>query len=108
MDFSHFREHKFKHDFQDTLNSICRCGDDIETFNHYQLHCPNYIDKKRTLLGNLQNIGENIHDKNDFKISKLLLLGVFSNNDQSNRIILNATIQYILATKGFGVFLNNS
>ena len=28
---SHLREHKFKHSFQDTLNSICSCGFDIES-----------------------------------------------------------------------------
>ena len=26
----HLREHKFKHSFQDTLNPICNCGEDIE------------------------------------------------------------------------------
>ena len=28
---SHLREHKFKHNFQDYLNPICRCGLDIES-----------------------------------------------------------------------------
>ena len=28
---SHLREHKFKHNFQDCLNPICRCGLDIES-----------------------------------------------------------------------------
>ena len=31
LGLSHFREHKFKHSFQDTLNPICSCGNDIET-----------------------------------------------------------------------------
>ena len=31
LGLSHFREHKFKHGFQDTLNPICSCGNDIET-----------------------------------------------------------------------------
>ena len=65
LGLSHLREHKFRHNFQDTLNPICSCGDDIETTIHYLLHCPNYLDERRTLLGNLHSIGENIHDKND-------------------------------------------
>ena len=44
-------------------------------------------------------IGDNIHHKNDSQISELLLFGVSLNNDASNICILNATIQYILATK---------
>ena len=82
LGLSHLREHKFRHNFQDTLNPVCSCGDDIETTVHYLLHYPNYFDERRTLLDNFQSIGENI-----------------SNNDASNTCILNATIQYILATK---------
>ena len=28
---SHLREHKFKHSFQDTVNPLCNCGQDIES-----------------------------------------------------------------------------
>ena len=46
LGLSHLREHKFRHNFQDTLNPICSCGDDIETTIHYLLHCPNYLDER--------------------------------------------------------------
>ena len=105
LSLSHLCEHKFQHSFQDTLNPIGSCGDDIETVIHYLLHCPNYLDERRTFLDNLASIGGNIHDKNEFQISELLLFGVSSNSDASNTCILNATIQYILATKRFDVFL---
>ena len=59
-------------------------------------------------MDNLQSIGENIHDKKDSQISELLLFDVPSNNDASDTCILNATIQYILATKRFDVPLTNS
>ena len=39
LGLSHFREHKFKHNFQETLNPIFNCGEDIETSSHYLLHC---------------------------------------------------------------------
>ena len=65
----------------------------------------------RILLDNLQSIEENIHDKNDSQILELLPFSVSSNNDASNTYILNATFQYILATKikiRFDVPLTNS
>ena len=34
---SHRREHKFKHGFLDSLNSICSCGQDIENSIHFLL-----------------------------------------------------------------------
>ena len=113
LGLSYLHEHllhlsHFRHNFQDTLNPICICGDDIKTTIHYLLHCPNYLDERRTLLDNLQSIEENIHDKNDSQISELLLFGVSSNNDASNTCIFNATIQFILATKRFDVPLTYS
>ena len=66
LGFSHLREHKFRHNFQDTLNPICSCGENIETTTHYLLHCPNYLNERTTLWNNLQNIDENILDRNYF------------------------------------------
>ena len=108
LDLSHLRKHKFRLNFQDTLNPIWSCGDDIETTIHYLLHCSNYSDEGRTFLEGLQSIGEKIHDKSDSQITELLLFGVSSNNDASNTYILNATIQCILATKRFDVPLTYS
>ena len=65
------------------------------------VHCPNYLEERRTFLDKCQNIGENIYDKIDFQISEFLLFGVSSNNDASNTCVLNAIIQYTLATKRF-------
>ena len=39
LGLSHFRFHKFKHSFQDTLNPIWKCGA-VETTVHHLLHCP--------------------------------------------------------------------
>ena len=39
---SHFREHKFKHNFQDCLNPICSCGLDIASTLHFLLQCPTF------------------------------------------------------------------
>ena len=47
---SHFREHKFKNNFQDTLNPICNCREDIETTSRYLLHCPDYLHERNFLL----------------------------------------------------------
>ena len=94
--------------FRILLIHFCSCGDDIETTIHYLLHCPNYLDKRGTLLDNLQNIGENIYDENDFQITELLLFGVSSNNDASNASVCNAAIHYMLAAKRSDISLNNS
>ena len=47
---SHLREHKFKHNFQGSLNPFCSCGLDMESTAHFLLHCPTYIIERRALL----------------------------------------------------------
>ena len=45
LGLSHLREHKFKHSFQDTINPLCSCGLDIESTEHFLLHCPQFVPK---------------------------------------------------------------
>ena len=40
LGLSHLREHKFKHNFQDSINPICSCGSDIETTEHFCFTLP--------------------------------------------------------------------
>ena len=46
--FSHLRDHKFKHSFQDTINPLCFYSLKLGTTNHLTLHCPYYENKKKT------------------------------------------------------------
>ena len=43
---------------------ICSCGENMETTTHYLLQCSNYLNERMTLLTNLQNVEENILDRN--------------------------------------------
>ena len=55
LGLSHLREHKFKHGFQDMLNPLCSCGNDVESTEHFLLHCPQFVNERRTLLSTLGN-----------------------------------------------------
>ena len=51
---SHLYEHKFHHNFNDTINPFCLCGpNEIEPVEHYLLHCPIYTIQRTTLLNSL-------------------------------------------------------
>ena len=103
LGLSHIRFHKFKHNFQDTLNPTCCCGA-VETTIHYLLHCPNFSNERVTLFNKLQSTDENILSKDDSNISKGLLFGDDSfNDDVKNTSVLTASIEYILSTKRFDV-----
>ena len=38
---SHLKEHKFKHDFQDSIDPLCSRGNSIESTFYVFLHCSN-------------------------------------------------------------------
>ena len=63
---SHLRFHKFKYNFQDTLNSICSCGTVVNKYVillwylwtniHYFLHCLIFSEEKLTPFNKIQSI----------------------------------------------------
>ena len=101
LSLSHLREHKFKHSFQDTLNPICLCGDDVESTSHFLLYCPSFNNERCILLNTLNQIDSNLLNKTDTLLVESLLYGNKSMNRSNNTRILNATITFILSTNRF-------
>ena len=105
LGLSHLRDHKFKHDFLDSLNPICSCGQNIETSTHFLLHCSNYSNERLTFLNIIRNIDSNILSKNDLKVTETLLYGDSSYDDTKNTLIINATMEFLFTSKRFDVSL---
>ena len=53
---SHLHEHKFRHNFQDSLDPFCNCSRHIETTIHFFLHCSNYLNQRKTLFEKIINM----------------------------------------------------
>ena len=71
----HLREHKFRHNFRDSLNTICNCSSAIELTKHYLLHCLNFKNERQTLPQNVRNINPNLLSVKDDALTHLLLYG---------------------------------
>ena len=102
LGLSHLREHKFKHSFQDTLNPLCNCGQDIESTTHFSLHCPFFINERRTLPSTIRSINSKLLDSADYDLTQTLLLGNTTQTSSNNFKIIYASIDYILSSKRFG------
>ena len=74
---SHLRDHKFKHNFQDTVNPICNCGEDIETSCHYLLQYSLYTNERLALLNVIQGIDNSILELTDSYFVEALFLRYF-------------------------------
>ena len=73
--FSHLREHKFKHNFQDTSNSLCPCSLEAEDTYHFFMHCQNLSHKLNVLFDDLNSINSDILKKNENEIVQVLQFG---------------------------------
>ena len=101
LGLSHLREHKFEHGFQDTLNPLCSCGNDVESTEHFHLHCPQFVNERRTILRTLVNFNCTLLENTSKVLIQTLLLGNTSLSPSDNTKVLSATIDFILTTKRF-------
>ena len=74
LGLSHLREHKFKRNFQESLNPSYNCGHGIESTTHFFLHCPLFTNARYTLLGTLSSIDCNLLNNADFVLTQTVCL----------------------------------
>ena len=56
LGLSHLREHRFKYSFQDSVNSLCNSGYEVESAVHIFIHCPLFTNERSTLFSTLGNL----------------------------------------------------
>ena len=101
LGLSHLTDHKFRHNFQDCLNPICDCGQEIERTSHFLLHCLNYSCPRKTFFGKINLIDFNILQQSDLSITNDLLFGSEKLKDDKNNALLTSTIEFIQSTERF-------
>ena len=85
--FGHLQEHKFRHKFGDTVNSLCSSILETENTEHFFLRCQNNLSARKTLLHELSNISNVINSLNSMDIK--IIYG-YKNFDVPNFKIITA------------------
>ena len=101
LGLSHLREHKFHHNFNDTLNPLCPCNLEVESVSHFFLRCHFFDAERLVLMNGIFNLDPNIHHLDDISFSNLLLYGNTKYSNEINKKILEISINYILVSKRF-------
>ena len=101
LDFSHLREHKFKHNFRDTLNLLCSCSIEVESTSHYFLRCHFFDALRAALMNDLRNIDSDLPTPGDENLTNILLCGNQKYDDKTTEIILMHVIRYIKDSQRF-------
>ena len=92
---SHLREHKFTHNFQDSLRPILQLWSAY--WNNYSLLFPLLKllkSKKNSLWKNISLLNQN-----DSIIVESLLSGLIGLNNKENASIIESTIEYVITTE---------
>ena len=85
------RNHRFKHSSQDTLNPLCTCANDVESREHFPLHCLQFVNERRTFLSNSGNFNYNLLENISSVLTQTLVFGNMSLNlsDNSRTLIFS-------------------
>ena len=99
LGLSHLREHKFRHNFNDPF---CLCGtNNLETSEHFLLHCPTYAYLRHKLFDNLHNNNMLLLPLEKSLIIQILLHGSDNYNPSMNKVIISTVIDFIIQSKRF-------
>ena len=91
---SHLREHKLRHNFQDSLDPFCNSDRHLETTIHFFLHCSIYSNQRKTVFEKISNINRSLLNQNDSIIVETLFFGSNGLNGEKNAWIIESTIEY--------------
>ena len=98
---SHLREHKFRHNFRDTLNPLCSCNIEPESTSHYLLRCHFFVAHRKKFFDSLNNIDQCLIKLTVNELTNIALYGSDIFDFDKNRKILTATILYLIESERF-------
>ena len=101
LNLSHLREHKFKYNFQDTLNPLCSCNIETESTEHFLLRCPFFAIPRGILFGSIQAVNSSISLLPSSSFTNTLLYGSPCYSFDENKTILNACITFLKSSHRF-------
>ena len=102
LGLSDLKSHKMNHKFADTTSELCACNQEAETTIHFFCRCSLFLTQRIALVDSVsvileqKNILINTLDIKD--LVKIYLYGSYKFTDSDNRIILLATIKFIMDT----------
>jgi len=101
--FSHLREHKFRHNFADTVDPFCNCrNNSIETTQHFLMHCSDYSNDRLVMFNSLLQLDISLLPLKPKTLFKTLLFGDSKFSQNQNHDILSITVKFIQDTGRFG------
>ena len=105
LGLSHLNEHRFNHNFEGCINPLCTCTLEVESTTYFFLHCHYYNNIRKTLLDNFRVINVKILKLSENALTDLALYGEASFDKIQSKMILTASIKFIVDSDRFAGFI---
>ena len=92
--FSHLNEHRFRHNIENCINPLCSCSLETEDTSHHLLHCHHYSQNRICLMNSIKSEINNFESFSDNDKVEILLYGDSHLDNNKNKYILEATLNY--------------
>ena len=92
---SHLPEHKFQHNFADTVNLLCSSALKCESTDRFFLCCQNYVSFRTALINERSSTNSGLISLSPGALLEVNVYGDKMLNDDSNQQTLTATINCI-------------
>ena len=99
--FSHLNEHRFRHNIENCINPLCSCSLETEDTSHYLLHCHHYSQNRIYLMNSIKCVINNFESFSDNDKVEILLYGDSHLDNNKNKYILEATLNYVKNSERF-------
>ena len=104
LGLNHLADHKFRYNFQDCVNPVYSCSQEIETPTHFLLHCSSFRCARQTVFRKIIKIDSTVLKQ---VITKLLLFIIEKLKAVQNKSILTSTIRFLQATERFKTLIKS-
>ena len=94
-------EHRFRHNFEECVNPLCSCSLKTEDTEHYLLHCHHFTPLRINLMNSVNSVLYNFESLSDIDKKEILLYSDPRLDNNKNRIIAEATLNYIKVFERF-------
>ena len=101
LNFSHLNEHKFGHNFNETINPMRNCGAGTETTIHYLLRCRVYSVQRAELLDGVCKLEFTLQNSSEDHLLTVLLYGSQKYALNVNKENMRLTISFLKASERF-------
>ena len=92
LQFTHLNENNFRHGFNDMVNTMCQCGNDVETTEHFLLRCHCFSTQRSELFYYLFTLDPSFSKLNTKEKVAYLPYGSSSNSSSLNKEVIKLVI----------------